>query len=67
MREVWSRDELLGTRRDDWIFDPSDAAAIRKRLARARSQRVREARPEPLAPPDHQPPATNHQPPPAVY
>jgi hypothetical protein len=36
MREAWSRDELLGTRRDDWIFDRSDAEAIRKRLARLR-------------------------------
>ncbi len=43
MREVWSRDELLGTHRDDWIFDPSDAAAIRKRLARALSGRPRGA------------------------
>ena len=43
MREVWSRDELLGTHRDDWIFDPSDAAAIRRRLARARSERPRGA------------------------
>jgi hypothetical protein len=43
MREVWSRDELLGTHRDDWIFDPSDAAAIRKRLARALGGRPRGA------------------------
>jgi hypothetical protein len=34
MRETWSRDELLGTRRNDWEFDPHDAAAIRERLAR---------------------------------
>jgi hypothetical protein len=34
MREVWSRDELLGTRHSDWVFDPLDAAAIRDRLAR---------------------------------
>lgn len=43
MREVWSRDELLGTHQDDWIFDPSDVAAIRKRLARARTERPRGA------------------------
>jgi len=43
MREAWSRDELLGTRRDDWIFDRSDAEAIRKRLARLRNQRSRGA------------------------
>ena len=34
MREVWSHDELLGTRHDDWVLDPHDAAAIRARLAR---------------------------------
>lgn len=34
MREIWSRDELLGARRNDWEFDPHDAAAIRERLAR---------------------------------
>ena len=39
MREAWSRDELLGTRHNDWIFDRSDADAIRKQLARSRSQR----------------------------
>jgi hypothetical protein len=33
MREVWSRDELLGARRTDWVFDPHDADAIRARLA----------------------------------
>jgi hypothetical protein len=32
MREVWSREELLGTRRADWMLDPLDAAAIRQRL-----------------------------------
>jgi hypothetical protein len=36
MREIWSRDELLGGRRNDWEFDPHDAAAIRERLARSR-------------------------------
>jgi hypothetical protein len=34
MREIWLHDELLGTRRDDWALDPSDAAVIRDRLAR---------------------------------
>jgi len=43
MREVWSRDELLGTHRDDWTFDPIDAAAIRERLARTPSGRSRGA------------------------
>ena len=43
MREVWSRDELLGTHRDDWTFDPSDATAIRRRLARLPGGRVRGA------------------------
>ena len=33
MREVWSRGELLRTRRDDWILHPFDAAAILKRLS----------------------------------
>jgi hypothetical protein len=43
MREVWSRDELLGTHRDDWTFDPSDASAIRKRLAGSLGGRARGA------------------------
>jgi hypothetical protein len=43
MREIWSRDELLGTRRNDWVFDPHDAAAIRKRLARRGAERSRRA------------------------
>ena len=43
MREAWSRDELLGTRHDDWVFDRSEAQAIRKRLARLRNQRSRGA------------------------
>ncbi len=33
MREIWSRDELLRTRRDDWVLHPFDAAAILRRLA----------------------------------
>lgn len=43
MREVWSRDELLGTHRNDWTFDPSDAAVIRERLARSLGGRARGA------------------------
>jgi hypothetical protein len=43
MREVWSHDELLGTRRDDWTLDPLDASAIRDRLARRGSARSRGA------------------------
>ena len=43
MREVWSRDELLGTHRHDWEFDPPDATAIRERLARSLSGRPRGA------------------------
>lgn len=43
MREIWSRDELLGTRRSDWVFDPLDAAVIRGRLARRGSARPRGA------------------------
>jgi hypothetical protein len=37
MREVWSHDELLGTRPDDWVLDPLDVAVIRERLIRGRS------------------------------
>jgi hypothetical protein len=37
MREVWSRDELLRTRQDDWVLHPSDAQAIRQRLRGVRS------------------------------
>jgi hypothetical protein len=40
MREIWSRDELLGARRNDWVFDPHDAAAIRARLARPRTPKA---------------------------
>jgi hypothetical protein len=43
MREVWSHDELLRPRRDDWILHPSDADAIRERLASARPVRPRPA------------------------
>jgi hypothetical protein len=43
MREVWSHDELLGTRPVDWILDPHDAAAIRERLARRDGERSRRA------------------------
>jgi hypothetical protein len=43
MRELWSHDELLGTRRDDWILDPLDAAAVRDRLARRAGKRSRGA------------------------
>jgi hypothetical protein len=40
MREIWSRDELLGTRRTDWVFDPHDADAIRARLALPRKPKA---------------------------
>jgi hypothetical protein len=43
MREVWSRDELLGTRHADWMLDAVDAAAIRERLTRSPSGRSRGA------------------------
>jgi hypothetical protein len=32
MREIWSRDELQRARRDDWVLQPLDAAAILRRL-----------------------------------
>lgn len=32
MREIWSRDELLQTRREDWVLHPLDAVAILRRL-----------------------------------
>ena len=32
MREVWSRGELLQTRREDWILHPLDVLAILRRL-----------------------------------
>lgn len=43
MREIWSRDELLGARRNDWVFDPHDADAIRQGLARRANGRSRGA------------------------
>jgi hypothetical protein len=43
MREVWSYDELLGERRGDWVFNPLDASAIRNRLARRGTGRIRGA------------------------
>ena len=39
MRKVWSRNELQGTRRSDWVFDRVNAAEIRKRLVRLRNGR----------------------------
>ena len=33
MREVWSREELLGDQADHWALQPVEIAAIRKRLA----------------------------------
>ena len=42
MREIWSRDELLRTRRDDWVLHPFDAAAILRRLASSRPDLPRE-------------------------
>jgi hypothetical protein len=38
MREIWSYEELLGTRRNDWVLDPFDAAVIRERLSRPRGR-----------------------------
>jgi hypothetical protein len=43
MRQTWSHDELLGTRRDHWVFTPIDAAAIRERLPGLRGGRPRGA------------------------
>ena len=37
MREIWSKEELLGRRADDWMLHPFEAAAIRQRLTLARS------------------------------
>ncbi len=37
MRELWSREELIGERADDWILHPFESAAIRQRLALSRS------------------------------
>lgn len=41
MREIWSHDELLGTRPASWELDAVDAATIRDRLARRDSGRPR--------------------------
>jgi hypothetical protein len=40
MREVWSYDELLGQRRDDWLLTPLDAAIIRERIVRRVGERL---------------------------
>ena len=37
MREVWSREELLGDQADHWVLQPFEVAAIRKRLAPSRA------------------------------
>ena len=37
MRELWSREELIGGRPDDWVLHSFEAAAIRQRLALSRS------------------------------
>lgn len=36
MREIWLHDELVGTRREDWVLDPGDVAVIRDRLSHRR-------------------------------
>jgi hypothetical protein len=36
MRELWSPDELLASRADDWVLRPFEAAAIRQRLTVSR-------------------------------
>jgi hypothetical protein len=41
MREVWSHDELLRTRTDDWVLHAVDARAIRQRLASVHPDRLR--------------------------
>jgi hypothetical protein len=38
MRPVWSHEELQGMRSEDWVFDPTDATAIRDRLASRRGR-----------------------------
>ncbi len=43
MREIWLHDELVGSRRNDWVLDPLDAAVIRDRLARRSNGRSRRA------------------------
>jgi hypothetical protein len=37
MRELWSPDELLASRADDWVLRPFEAAAIRQRLTMSRA------------------------------
>ena len=37
MRELWSPEELLTSKADDWALRPLEAAAIRKRLSTSRS------------------------------
>jgi hypothetical protein len=37
MRELWSPDELLASRADDWVLRPFEAAAIRQRLTTSRA------------------------------
>ena len=37
MRELWSPDELLASRADDWVLRPFEAAAIRQRLTPPRA------------------------------
>jgi hypothetical protein len=43
MREIWSHDELVGRRRNDWLLNPLDASLIRDRLVRRGSGRPRGA------------------------
>jgi hypothetical protein len=37
MRELWSPEELLARRADDWVLRPGEVAAIRQRLTMSRS------------------------------
>jgi len=37
MRELWSPDELLASRADDWVLRPFEAAAIRQHLTMSRA------------------------------
>jgi hypothetical protein len=41
MREVWSHEELLRTRTDDWVLHAVDARTIRQRLASVHTERLR--------------------------
>jgi hypothetical protein len=41
MREVWSPEELLASRSDDWILHPFEVAAIRQRLTVSRTDDLR--------------------------